>query len=214
MSSSDNFKIVTVEELSLEDGEGGQFGYAILQLDPRSTEQGGGGWYLKGISIHNEFRGSGLGTRLLKAVIRQFGNEPIRLRVGPYDGSPLSWDETRDWYTRHGFTEVWEENNGNDIYMRRPANPAPQGFMRPKPIQDYTEGEREAALLTLAHRCHGIEQTLHDIRQMNRIMDLSICNDYERAMHTRPSHVQNRFLVKAMADRILELEALIASNPV
>lgn len=201
--------IVPVEELSLEDSTGGQFGYALLQMDPRPTEQRGGGWFIRAIAIHIEYRGMGLGTKLLQEVVKNFGGEPIRLRVGPFDDSSLSWEATRDWYARHGFTEYWEEDDGKHCYMRRPAVVHPS-YTAPKPYQDYTPSEMEPAFLDLVHRQHAAEQTLHDIRMMNRIMNMSIMNDYERSMGERPRHVQEHFIVKDMADRILELQAQLA----
>ncbi|WP_172196032.1 GNAT family N-acetyltransferase [Saccharibacillus qingshengii] len=83
--------------------EGGRFAGCIA-LKPDS-----GGYLLEHFYLHADFRGSGLGTRVLRRVLGEAKNETVRLNV--LQGSPA-----RRLYERFGF--VTDSEDGIDVYMR------------------------------------------------------------------------------------------------
>lgn len=204
-----NLKITPCEVLSLTDATGAECGYAQLRQDPRTTEQRGGGWLLEAIAIHSDYRGNRLGSALLEATIKEFGNEPIRLRVGPYDESPLTWEETRDWYARHGFNEYWEEDNGDNCYMRRAGNPPPEGFMVKKARQDYTDGEMKAALLDAVQRNEAQEFTIAEMRKIARDEHWAVQTIFRSVIKKGESPMGVIDACQQMADTITRLQGIV-----
>jgi hypothetical protein len=207
MTSKSKTLITPVEELSLEDESGWQRGFATMQLDPRNSENGGGGWLLKMIHVHAEARGLGWGSRILDTVIQEFGNEPIRVRVESFDHSPIGIEETRNWYSRHGFSKSWDENNKTELYMMRPGNEYPN-LQRQKPLQDYTEAEIIADFPRWVHRIQHAEGQQSEIRRHNRYAHWAIRAHYSKAI-PHGAAISDVGMVEEMANRIKELESLI-----
>lgn len=61
---------------------------------------------LTDVWVHHEHQRKGLGTRLMRAVIEQFGKQEIHLNVHSYAGQPLSNQHLIAWYASFGFHEV------------------------------------------------------------------------------------------------------------
>jgi GNAT superfamily N-acetyltransferase len=61
--------------------------------------------YLESVHVEPEFRGAGLGRRMLTRICKWADKAGIRLYlyVGPFDGSPMTISLTADWYRRFGF---------------------------------------------------------------------------------------------------------------
>jgi predicted GNAT family acetyltransferase len=58
------------------------------------------------INIPREHRGKGLGTALLKRVLDDADRDQVMITLEIMPSGPLNYDELRDWYARHGFSEL------------------------------------------------------------------------------------------------------------
>lgn len=75
------------------------------------------GWTITRINVPREYRGKGVGTKLLNQIIAaadEAGND-LWLEIVPSGG--LDFDELREWYARHGFRKSKEF--GGSVMVRR-----------------------------------------------------------------------------------------------
>ena len=68
-----------------------------------TVEMMNGVLWLSNVWTHHEHRKQGHATTILKAVLAEFGNHDLWLRVYPYTNRPRSEEDLTQWYTRFGF---------------------------------------------------------------------------------------------------------------
>ena len=79
--------------------------------------------FIRKLVVPSSCRGQGHGSRLLQAVIAEFGAHPIHLAAVPFDGCPLTKTRLMAWYRSFGFRLVdrrWST-------MARPAGLVAEG---------------------------------------------------------------------------------------
>jgi GNAT superfamily N-acetyltransferase len=62
--------------------------------------------WLTAVWVHPDRRGHGWATALLRTVVREWGCEPLYLRVEPYTDRPLNAAALTAFYGRFGFVET------------------------------------------------------------------------------------------------------------
>lgn len=75
--------------------------------------------WLSEVWVSPDARRQGLGTRLVKAVVRWCGHRALYLSVSAYADQPLSDSQLSLWYARFGFVPVGIEAPG--LMVRRPT---------------------------------------------------------------------------------------------
>jgi GNAT superfamily N-acetyltransferase len=66
-------------------------------------------WWFERLSVHPKSRGKGYGSLLVDKVVEFCKSHMIKLECGLNPYGVLTFEQLRDFYIRHGFTETGEE---------------------------------------------------------------------------------------------------------
>lgn len=67
------------------------------------SDLGNEGHFLCRVNVPKEYRGKGIGSQLLKQVLKEADRCKIDLLLEIYPSGGLSYEELRQWYQRYGF---------------------------------------------------------------------------------------------------------------
>lgn len=63
-------------------------------------------WMITRINVPSVYRGTGVGSTLLRMILEDADAERVTLSLGIVDSGGLSFDDLGAWYRRHGFVDL------------------------------------------------------------------------------------------------------------
>lgn len=78
-----------------------------------------GGVFVSNFWVRPGWRSNGVGKGLMQRLVKHYGDGSMHLEADPFDGSPMTQEELKKFYGKHGFVA------GTGARMRRPATTEP-----------------------------------------------------------------------------------------